>query len=233
MNDPVRLAESNEASELERELLVAGQTQGLPEGERRALWAGIALSLPTHPPLPGLAEPGVTHGALAGYLTKGLLFLAVVGGLGVGLVTWSSSSSPKAGASAAPSSLALPAALTAPPSLSATVRTELEPPVASPASVAPRLRSASPASQLREESALVLAARSALRAGDATRCLSLLDTARQRFPRPALGQEREALTIQALARTGQTQAAKQRAARFVRAYPESPYVADLRRLAEP
>jgi outer membrane protein assembly factor BamD (BamD/ComL family) len=78
----------------------------------------------------------------------------------------------------------------------------------------------------------VLEARAALRAGDAARCLTLLEQARARFPRGALGQEREALTVEALARAGQSAAAKRRAAAFLRAHPQSPYVADLRRLAE-
>jgi hypothetical protein len=221
------LSEDGSASELERELLIAGQTQRLPEGERRALWAGIALSLPT-PPLPLPAEPAEGHGLLASYFTKGAVFLAVVAGLGVGLGTWSTKSAAPPVASAAPSLVAAPKA---PPPPTIDVARETEPEPASPATSAavprPHL---TPASQLREESALVLAARAALRSGDAARCLSLLESARQRFPRPALGQEREALTIQALARSGQTQAAQRRAASFVRLYPESPYVADLRRL---
>lgn len=226
MRDPVRLAEGEDASELERELLIAGQTQRLPDGERRALWASIALSLPTQPPLPALGEPSASHGALAGYLTKGVVFLAVVAGLGVGLGTWSNTPKTTAVTRAAPPAVALPTPVPAP---SIEVPADAAPPPAPTTLGAVRSRS-TPESKLREESALVLAARSALRSGDAARCLALLESARLKFPRPALGQEREALTIQALARTGQTRAAQRRAANFVRLYPESPYVADLRRL---
>jgi hypothetical protein len=88
-------------------------------------------------------------------------------------------------------------------------------------------------SQLREESIALLAARAALRAGDAARSLTLLEQARVRFPRGALGQEREALTIQALAQSGERASARRRADAFLRAHPQSPYVADVRLLATP
>jgi hypothetical protein len=209
--------------------LVAGQTQRLPEGERRALWAGIALSLPTQPPLPSLTQPAASHGALAGYFTKGAVFLAVVVGLGVGLGTWSN---PPAKPSVAPAAMSpiAPPSIVASPNVTDTAHDAEPAPAPAPTTTATARARPTPGSQLREESELVLAARSALRSGNAARCLSLLESARQRFPRPALGQEREALTIQALARTGQPQAAQRRAANFVRLYPESPYVADLRRL---
>jgi len=50
VTDPKRWSETGEADELERDLLRAGQAARMPESERRALWAGIALSLPVLPP---------------------------------------------------------------------------------------------------------------------------------------------------------------------------------------
>jgi hypothetical protein len=47
-----------------------------------------------------------------------------------------------------------------------------------------------------------------------------------------LGQEREALTIEALAKSGQSALARRRAEAFLRVHPSSPYVADVRRIAE-
>jgi hypothetical protein len=82
--------------------------------------------------------------------------------------------------------------------------------------------------QLREESLSVLEIRRVLRAGDATAALGLLERARVRFPHPVLGQEREALTIEALARSGAAEVAERRASAFLRAYPKSPYAADVR-----
>lgn len=79
------------------------------------------------------------------------------------------------------------------------------------------------ASRLREESLLLGQARGALRGGNAGEALRLLEVSRTRFPDGMLGQEREALTIEALARGGNRAAASARAAAFVRAYPQSPH----------
>jgi hypothetical protein len=76
-------------------------------------------------------------------------------------------------------------------------------------------------SRLREESALVGEARGALRAGNAGQALTLLESARTRFPDGILGQEREALTIEALARSGNAAVASARARAFLAAYPSS------------
>lgn len=76
-------------------------------------------------------------------------------------------------------------------------------------------------SRLREESALVSEARGALRAGNAAEALTRLESARARFPDGVLGQEREALTIEALARSGQGALASARARAFLAAHPSS------------
>ena len=86
------------------------------------------------------------------------------------------------------------------------------------------------ASQLREESEMILGARRVLRAGDSWRALTLLDAARARFPEGILVQEREALSIEALVRSGQRALATKRAEAFLRAYPKSPHGADVKRV---
>lgn len=234
MSDPRRWSEDGEASELERELLMAGQAVKLPDGERRALWASIALSLPVSPPLPppgGAPVPHALSGSLAGYLTKGALFLAAVGGLTFGATRlWSSQPiAPPPAVKAvrlAPAGSPVEPRRVAPPAPAAPAPVSAAP---SPSSET-RARAATP-SQLREESLAVLDARSALRSGNAARSLQLLGQASARFPRGALGQEREALTIQALAQAGQLAAAKRRAAAFLRAHPQSPYAVDVERVA--
>jgi outer membrane protein assembly factor BamD (BamD/ComL family) len=87
------------------------------------------------------------------------------------------------------------------------------------------------ASHLHEESAMILDARSVLRAGDPSRALRLLDGARARFPQGILAQEREALAIEALVRSGQRALAAKRAESFLRDYPKSPHAADVRSFA--
>ena len=76
---------------------------------------------------------------------------------------------------------------------------------------------------LREESALLGAARGALRGGDGAGALASLESARTRFPNGPLLQEREVLTIEALAQTGDTGAASRRASSFLRRFPSSPH----------
>ena len=88
-------------------------------------------------------------------------------------------------------------------------------------------------SRLREESQLVLEAREGLRAGRASLVLRQLEEARARFPGGTLTQEREALTIEALWRSGQTAAARQRAEAFARTYPGSPHAARVHQLTSP
>jgi hypothetical protein len=90
----------------------------------------------------------------------------------------------------------------------------------------PRARATSNA--IREESRLVAAARDALRSGNAARALTLLEQARREFPRGTLAQEREALSIEALAASGQTGLAAERARRFLDAHPSSMHAARVR-----
>lgn len=74
---------------------------------------------------------------------------------------------------------------------------------------------------LAEEQRLVEAARQALRRGDAPTALATLDEHRQRFANGRLAEEREALAVRALARSGREDAAHARAEAFRRAYPRS------------
>jgi hypothetical protein len=84
------------------------------------------------------------------------------------------------------------------------------------------------ASRLREESAAVLEARTALLSGDAARALRVLDRVRAEFPNGALAEDREALTVRALIESGQKDAARVRGESFLRAFPRSPYAAEVR-----
>ena len=210
MTDPKRWSEGGEASELERELLRAGQAVRIPESERRALWAGIALSLPAVAP-PSLVPkaPLAVASTWSAYVTKGVIFLAAVTGLTLAASSLLQPAAQVVKASAPVAAVDRPATAlpAAPPASKNTVEVAatVTPPVAPVSDPKQRL---APASQLREESIAVLDARSALRSGDAARSLALLEQARVRFPRGALGQEREALTIQALAQSGERAAAR-------------------------
>ena len=230
MTDPKRWSEGGEASPLERELLLTGQSVRLPETERRALWAGIALSLPVVAPASVVPKaPLAVASGWGAYVTKGVIFLAAVGGLTFGASRLWQHREPAAKARASlPVAVATTTTVAPAAAAPAAVVTAAAPPAVVTNDAKPRV---SPASQLREESVAVLEARAALRSGDATRSLALLEQARTRFPRGALGQEREALTIQALAQSGERAAARRRAEAFLHAHPTSPYVADVRMVA--
>ncbi len=88
------------------------------------------------------------------------------------------------------------------------------------------------ASMVREESRAVGAAREALRSGDAAGALAQLDAIRARFPEGVLGQEREALTIEALYKSGRRSEASARAKQFVAANPSSAHTERLQAFIE-
>ena len=77
--------------------------------------------------------------------------------------------------------------------------------------------------RLLEESRRLTEARDALRRGDASGALSRLEDLQRAVPGGILGQEREALAIEALARSGRSAEAQTRARAFLQAYPTSPH----------
>lgn len=114
------------------------------------------------------------------------------------------------------------------------VATVTAPPVVAPApSVVPivdpstsshasaRAPAPSATSSLAAERVLLDDARGALGAGDAGKALSLADEHGRRFARAQLGEEREAIAIQALVALGRNDEARARAARFRAVAPNS------------
>jgi hypothetical protein len=73
------------------------------------------------------------------------------------------------------------------------------------------------------DAALLLAARSRLRAGSCVDALAKLDDMAGRFPTSVFTQEREAMAIEALDCAGRSGEAADRAARFLHDHPASPY----------
>ena len=237
MSDPKYLVdEGSEASDSMRELLQSAREVGLSESEKRAIWAGIALQIPPSalaPAAKASAAPGAlkSAAALSPWL-KGLLVVLGIGGISAGFFGWKRGSTEHAaGASlsgVASASAPIANAETAP---SATASSDVAAPVETSSAATPSASAASAAieskSALRDESLAVLEIRRTLRAGDASGALRLLEQARQHFPHGALGQEREALSIEALAKSGARDAAARKADAFLRAHPKSPYAADV------
>jgi outer membrane protein assembly factor BamD (BamD/ComL family) len=75
-------------------------------------------------------------------------------------------------------------------------------------------------------------ARSRLHSGDLSGAFARLETSRTWFPHGRLVQEREALTVELLFRSGQHGAARQRAQAFVKAFPRSAFAPHMRRMLE-
>jgi hypothetical protein len=123
----------------------------------------------------------------------------------------------------------------------ATVPLDPEPRIAPPLVTLPpdkrtaRARRPEPATApdpLREEAAMITAARAELRSGEAHAALVTLDRLQSRSRNGVLGQEREILTVQALSALGEADEARRRARAFVARYPDSPHAAQMRGIAQ-
>jgi hypothetical protein len=105
--------------------------------------------------------------------------------------------------------------------------------VAAPKTASPSRAVSSDMPFLEGEVAALDRARAALAAGEPARTLDLLDGYEQAFPKGALRQEATYLRIQALSKAGQRGAARDLAARFLAAHPETPHASQLQRLLSP
>jgi hypothetical protein len=229
MTDPIRWSDSDDpANAAERMLMRSGQDLAMPDAEKQAVWNQILGALPPVGPV-AAAKAAILASRGSLLALKVLCALGVAAGLAVGTHYWLSRapvlapSAPSLPATASASAMAT-ASATATPTLDTTshaTQARDVTPAPSP-SMAP-----SRASQLREESIAVMAARQALRENDAGKALRLLEQAQLRFKKGVLAEEREALTIEALAKSGQKARASARAAAFLHNYPRSPHAADV------
>lgn len=245
MSDPRRWTdEGGDATARERELIGAGRDVGPSRELRRKAWGAIAGQA-----APAPAGQGTAPAAGKAAASVGLTWLkgtAIVVLLGSGIVTSYRAlirpvraptarsptipQSPPSAPNEPPPSAEPPPADALSLKLPRMVKAA-RPPARPNAAVAEEVANNARASHLREETAMILDARSALRTGDASRALALLDGVRGRFPDGILVQEREALAIEALVRSGQRALAAKRARSFLRDYPKSPHAADVRSFA--
>jgi hypothetical protein len=75
---------------------------------------------------------------------------------------------------------------------------------------------------IKDETALLLNAQAAIREGDATRALSLLDDHAKRFPEGALAEERDASRVLALCAANRKDEARKEGQAFLATHPKSP-----------
>ena len=99
-------------------------------------------------------------------------------------------------------------------------------------SVAPRMGEERQKSLLREEALELARAKNLLENGQPEATLLLLNESSQRFPTGALTQEREALALEGLVRSGKHELARQRARALLARYPKNPLAGRWREIAE-
>lgn len=258
MTDPKRWSDDVELTDcLEQQLVRSAQSVHMPDADKQVAWNRLLSALPAALAQPSLGSPsaGTATGSWHAIGSAKALWLAlgVCGSIVAGyplvhhLYTQRTQAIQQSGAvparanaaaslqevtpnvivSAAPSGSLAPVSsdVAAPGALNkAEVR-----PAQTGASAAATASPAAPISQLSEENRALLQARQALRSNDPAGALGLLEQSQKRFPRGALAEEREALTIEALARLGDTARSATRATAFLRNYPRSPHAADVRR----
>jgi hypothetical protein len=188
-----------------------------------------------------------TAGAVAAFGSTGAKVVAaivLVTSVGVGSVAASRSfavpsalaPAPTARVTVAAAPPAQPTVSAASPPMTANVPTTATnvppPPTARPASPTPMkgTRASAPSSSSSLQGQLESLARAdvALREGDATRALALLDDDQRRYPSSALDEERAVERILALCAAGHIDQARSAAASFARANASSPYESRLR-----
>jgi hypothetical protein len=225
--------------ELDELLRAARPIDAAPEEARERLARRIALSVAA----PAAAAAVVTAGSHAKHLLSplahkiviGLASFAIGGGVGAGvhaLLTRAPAPVVVVVPSAPRPELPIAPPPTAPdiPTVSAN---DL-PLVPAPSAIARAPAPIASVAGLASEQALLDRARAALKRGDPGAAIAPLDEHARLFPRGALTEEREALGIQALARSGRLADAEERAARFEKSFPNSlmaPAVQDALRAA--
>jgi RNA polymerase sigma-70 factor (ECF subfamily) len=223
--------------------LVADLARIEPSDEMRdRVWAKLAPIVPPPGGSSGGAGGGGGGGSMLGAKTLGpLLGAAIAGGIAIwALKAPPPKSEPIAVAPTTPISV-VTTVPSAPPTLSAepSVPASIEPPAPS-AKPAPRPSAKTPASaapltadRLREEAEGVRKVRQLLREKNASAALAELDRLAKLVPNGPLEEEREVLSIEALAASGDRAAARRRAERFLFERPQSVHAARVRSFSRP
>jgi len=206
-SEPQRLSEEagEESSSLERALLRAGSSYRTSPQTRAKVLAGLGLAAGSTALLTGSAAASVTASAAKVTWTKLLLGVSLVGATAVPVGYYALRHTEPAGT---------PAAHVA---ASAPIPPEAAPVPGAPDVQAPAIRSA----MLKEELGALDHARLSLAKGDTRRALDELDGYDRRFPSGRLQLEAEVLRIDALAKIGRKDVARQHADAFLRRYPNS------------
>ncbi len=220
---------TDRVSERERELL--GSLRPTVE-DKSVVWQRVSGSLLAAGAVTAASSKGAAAVA-SGWLGQALVVVGLatpfVGG---GYYLWSrAQEKPPAAHVAAPS---VPTRASSPAEPSPAPADSIEPaPAGEPLDeVTPARRSVEPgAHDLEEENRLLREARALYKSGDAAGARAALNRLAQRFPRGALGQERDFLRVQIALTSGESNA-RALGQRFVNRYPNSPYAARVSKLLD-
>lgn len=235
MTDPKRWSDEGGAETLEEQSLVrAGQGISMPTELKTAVWGQIATAIA--PPLfttPAALKAISSVVVLVG-TSAAVYYVAKSNQERAPIVATVQSTPSATSTSPLPKIEQKNTIIQEPPNPTKTLEQQDTPSEQPTASLSVNHPTAtSRASQLRDETEAVLAARQALRSNDPTKALRLLEQARQKFRNGVLTEEREALTIDALARSGNRSRAEERAKAFLIAHPRSPHASDVQRYVKP
>jgi hypothetical protein len=247
---------SESLSSEQRSVLEEGLGVAPPLEARDAIWSALATKLPVTAAASVATAHGVTMASLLKPLAVGLVLGAATatGITGVRLATSSAPAPAPAALATAPALADVPARATplpspaapepAAPPTRAPSNEPIQPPPAStavalaaPLAASPSVVSfpsdapaATPENPILLESRRLATARASWRSGDARTALTQLEALERDFPAGVLGQERDALRIQALAALGQRQRARALAERFLETHRGSPHAAAVERV---
>jgi hypothetical protein len=235
MTNPRRLIDDG-LDDFERSLLAAGRRDAMSPSSRARIFAGLGLSAL----IPGTAVAAGVKGAAKGTLfgLAGATGVKVAIGGAVGALAIWSSVALLSGGGAKPNaavetpvrvaevSPAEPVTPTPAPVVNET--TSAQDQVAEPQqeqSVSRRTPAGAKQSSddLGREIESLDEARAALRSGDAARCLELLREHTRKFPRQRMAVEASVLRIEALAASGNREAARKAGREFLARHPKGPY----------
>ncbi|HEX3850830.1 MAG TPA: hypothetical protein VHW01_07670 [Polyangiaceae bacterium] len=240
MSDPKRLLTSSDVDPAVLKLVESLRGIGPDDGISLASWPAMAAkvaalpvavappSLAPAPPAPALA--GVSK--VLGLKLLGVALASTAVGAGV-LWVRPKPHAPTVSASAA-ANLAVPVVASKDAPQAAAIDSAL--PAATPekagaasaVSGVPLPRS----SRLDAEASLLTKVRNELRSGDPHGALATLNQLQSTLPNGGLMQEREVLSVEVLAESGNLSAAQRKASAFIAAHPKSPYSAKLQRFVQ-
>jgi hypothetical protein len=239
-------------------VLEAGRNLPVPAATKQAVWTALAAKLPAAATTGagGAAAHGIAKLSLTKFLAVGVA-LGAAGAAGIAgyrqLTTEAPAPAPAVSTRSAPASISSAGAtLVAGPDQSDHAGPAPAEPIPalptarSPASphpgerAQPRANASAPThveapvspteSATLVESRRLAAARASWRAGDARTALRELESLQRDFPHGILGQERDALRIQALAAIGQQARARELARGFLEQYRDSPHADAVRQV---